>query len=141
MQRGSSALRDRENSPEGTAGSRVCLEAVAQRAVVRLLGALLRVVRSSWDRGSAAPPSSVRPELVAEIAFDGIQTSPRYPGGVPLRVARVLHYREDRTAAEADELAAALALRAYSSHHVSSGTTVAQNVASSKKNPGCGPLT
>jgi DNA ligase-1 len=52
----------------------------------------------------------VRPELVVEIAFDGVQTSPRYPGGVALRFARVLRYREDKTAAEADDLAAVLAL-------------------------------
>jgi DNA ligase-1 len=44
----------------------------------------------------------VRPELVVEIAFDGVQTSPRYPGGMALRFARVLRYREDKTAAEAD---------------------------------------
>jgi DNA ligase-1 len=54
----------------------------------------------------------VRPELVVEIAFDGVQTSPRYPGGVALRFARVLRYRDDKTAAEADDLAAVLALRA-----------------------------
>jgi len=54
---------------------------------------------------------TVRPELVVEIAFDGVQTSPRYPGGVALRFARVLRYREDKTAAEADDLAAVLALR------------------------------
>ena len=53
----------------------------------------------------------VRPELVVEIAFDGVQTSPRYPGGVALRFARVLRYREDKTAAEADDLSAVLALR------------------------------
>jgi DNA ligase 1 len=53
----------------------------------------------------------VRPELVVEIAFDGVQTSPRYPGGVALRFARVLRYRPDKTAAEADDLAAVLALR------------------------------
>ena len=53
----------------------------------------------------------VRPELVVGIAFDGVQTSPRYPGGVALRFARVLRYREDKTAAEADDLAAVLALR------------------------------
>jgi DNA ligase 1 len=53
----------------------------------------------------------VRPELVVEIAFDGVQTSPRYPGGVALRFARVLRYREDKTAAEADDLDAVLALR------------------------------
>ena len=54
----------------------------------------------------------VRPELVVEVAFDGVQTSPRYPGGVALRFARVLRYREDKTAAEADDLATVLALRA-----------------------------
>jgi DNA ligase-1 len=46
----------------------------------------------------------VRPELVVEIAFDGVQTSPRYPGGVALRFARVLRYREDKPAAEADTI-------------------------------------
>jgi ATP-dependent DNA ligase len=44
----------------------------------------------------------VRPELVVEVAFDGVQQSPRYPGGMALRFARVLRYREDKTAAEAD---------------------------------------
>jgi DNA ligase-1 len=53
----------------------------------------------------------VRPELVVEVAFDGVQTSPRYPGGVALRFARVLRYRDDKIAAEADDLAAVLALR------------------------------
>jgi DNA ligase-1 len=48
----------------------------------------------------------VRPELVVEIAFDGVQTSPRYPGGVALRFARVLRYREDKSAAESDTIAA-----------------------------------
>jgi DNA ligase-1 len=47
---------------------------------------------------------TVRPELVVEIAFDGVQTSPRYPGGVALRFARVLRYREDKHAAEADTI-------------------------------------
>ena len=46
----------------------------------------------------------VRPELVVEVAFDGVQTSPRYPGGVALRFARVLRYREDKTPAEADTI-------------------------------------
>jgi DNA ligase-1 len=46
----------------------------------------------------------VRPELVVEIAFDGVQASPRYPGGVALRFARVLRYREDKTPAEADTI-------------------------------------
>jgi ATP-dependent DNA ligase I len=44
----------------------------------------------------------VRPELVVEIAFDGVQTSPRYPGGMALRFARVLRYRPDKPADQAD---------------------------------------
>src|SRR5215210_4679103 len=44
----------------------------------------------------------VRPEQVVEIAFDGIQTSRRYPAGMALRFARVKRYRDDKTAAEAD---------------------------------------
>ncbi|MGK5440723.1 ATP-dependent DNA ligase [Micromonospora sp. URMC 105] len=46
----------------------------------------------------------VRPEQVVEIAFDGVQTSSRYPGGMALRFARVVRYREDKTAAEADTI-------------------------------------
>ena len=46
----------------------------------------------------------VRPELVVEVAFDGVQASPRYPGGVTLRFARVKGYRPDRRAAEADTI-------------------------------------
>ena len=46
----------------------------------------------------------VRPELVVEIAFEGVQTSPRYPGGLTLRFARVKRYRTDKTAAEADTI-------------------------------------
>ena len=44
----------------------------------------------------------VEPEVVAEIAFDGIQTSRRYPAGMALRFARVLRYRPDKLAGEAD---------------------------------------
>jgi DNA ligase-1 len=46
----------------------------------------------------------VRPELVVEIAFDGVQTSTRYPGGVALRFARVKGYRPDKRAEEADTI-------------------------------------
>ncbi len=52
----------------------------------------------------------VRPELVVEVAFDGVQTSPRYPSGVALRFARVLRYRADKPAAQADTIAGVLAL-------------------------------
>jgi DNA ligase-1 len=54
----------------------------------------------------------VRPEQVVEIAFDGVQRSPRYPGGVALRFARVLRYRADKPAAEADTIDAVRALSA-----------------------------
>lgn len=52
----------------------------------------------------------VRPEQVVEIAFDGVQRSSRYPGGVALRFARVKGYRDDKPADEADTLDA---VRAY----------------------------
>lgn len=48
---------------------------------------------------------TVEPTTVVEIACDGLQISTRYPGGVALRFARVLRYRPDKTAAEADTLA------------------------------------
>ena len=46
----------------------------------------------------------LRPEQVVEIAFDGLQRSTRYPGGLALRFARVLRYRDDKDAAEADTI-------------------------------------
>ncbi len=46
----------------------------------------------------------VRPELVVEIAIDGVQRSTRYPGGVALRFARVRRYRPDKTATQADTI-------------------------------------
>jgi DNA ligase-1 len=48
----------------------------------------------------------LRPEQVVEIALDGIQRSTRYPGGIALRFARVVRYRDDKTPAEADTLSA-----------------------------------
>ena len=48
----------------------------------------------------------LRPEQVVEIAVDGVQRSSRYPGGVALRFARVLRYRSDKPAAEADTIEA-----------------------------------
>ena len=46
----------------------------------------------------------VRPELVVEIAFNDLQASPHYPGGLALRFARVKRYRDDKTAQEADAI-------------------------------------
>jgi DNA ligase-1 len=54
----------------------------------------------------------LRPEQVVEIAFDGLQRSTRYPGGVALRFARVLRYRDDKTADEADTIDTVRALAA-----------------------------
>ncbi|WP_446685570.1 ATP-dependent DNA ligase, partial [Nocardioides stalactiti] len=51
----------------------------------------------------------VRPEQVVEIAFDGVQRSTRYPGGVALRFARVVRYRDDKTPEQADTLDTVLA--------------------------------
>ncbi|GIM72039.1 DNA ligase B [Winogradskya consettensis] len=53
---------------------------------------------------------TVRPEQVVEIAFDGVQTSPRYPGGVALRFARVLRYRDDKPADQADTIDMVIAI-------------------------------
>jgi DNA ligase 1 len=57
----------------------------------------------------------VRPELVVEVAFDGIQASPRYPSGLALRFARVKRYRTDKRAEEADTIDAVRALFARQS--------------------------
>jgi DNA ligase-1 len=54
--------------------------------------------------GSGRGQVDVRPELVVEIAVDGVQTSPRYPAGMALRFARVLRHRPDKAAAEADTI-------------------------------------
>jgi DNA ligase 1 len=54
----------------------------------------------------------VRPELVVEIAFSDLQASPRYPGGLALRLARVKRYREDKRAADADTMDTVRALHA-----------------------------
>ncbi len=52
----------------------------------------------------------VRPELVVEVSFDGVQASPHYPGGVALRFARVKRYRQDKRAEEADTIEAVRAI-------------------------------
>ena len=62
------------------------------------------------ERSRDAHTVYLRPELVVEIELDGVQVSPRYPGGVALRFARVLRYRPDKDAAEADTIDAVRAL-------------------------------
>ena len=56
------------------------------------------------ERSRTRHAVQLRPEQVVEIAFDGLQRSRRYPGGVALRFARVLRYRDDKTAEEADTI-------------------------------------
>ena len=62
----------------------------------------------------------LRPEQVVEVAVDGVQRSSRYPGGVALRFARVLRYRFDKTAAEADTIDAVRGLMSGSRGSVGS---------------------
>jgi DNA ligase-1 len=54
----------------------------------------------------------VRPELVVEITFNDLQASPRYPGGLALRFARVKGYRPDKKAHQADTIDAVRAIYA-----------------------------
>jgi DNA ligase 1 len=55
--------------------------------------------------GGDAYTVHVEPRLVVEVAFNDIQASPRYPGGLALRFARIKHYRLDKEASEADTIA------------------------------------
>ncbi|HEX3907517.1 MAG TPA: ATP-dependent DNA ligase [Mycobacteriales bacterium] len=57
----------------------------------------IEVSRNDWQ-------VFVEPRLVVEVAIDGVQASTRYPGGVALRFARIVRYRDDKSAAEADTL-------------------------------------
>ncbi|HET9643761.1 MAG TPA: DNA ligase, partial [Burkholderiaceae bacterium] len=54
----------------------------------------------------------VRPELVVEVAFNDLQASPQYPGGLALRFARVKGYRPDKRAEDADTIDTVLRLHA-----------------------------
>jgi DNA ligase 1 len=78
-------------------------DAILEWQTGRLLA--LETTRDGWT-------VHVRPELVVEIAFEGIQASPRYPGGMALRFARVLRYRPDKRADEADTAETVRALHA-----------------------------
>ncbi len=66
--------------------------------------------RPPGDLSDARGVLRLRPEMVVEIAFDGVQASPRYPGGLALRFARVLRYRPDKQAGEADTIGAVRAI-------------------------------
>jgi DNA ligase-1 len=63
----------------------------------------------------------VRPELVVEIAFDGLQASPHYPGGLALRFARVKRYRPDKRAEQADTIDAVRAIYAAQTRDEAAG--------------------
>lgn len=58
----------------------------------------LLALRTGEDRGTVF----VRPEVVVEVRFEGVQTSPQYPAGVALRFARIVRVRDDKSAADAD---------------------------------------
>jgi DNA ligase-1 len=75
----------------------------------------LAVFESVEGRGETVV--HVRPELVVEVAFDGIQASTRYPAGMTLRFARLKRYREDKCADEADTLDTIRALYARQFQH------------------------
>jgi DNA ligase 1 len=71
-----------------------------------LTDAMLRWQTEELPRHASGPTDGyvvdLRPEVVYEVAFDGVQSSPRYPAGLALRFARVVRHRPDKTAAEAD---------------------------------------
>jgi DNA ligase 1 len=64
------------------------------------------------DRDAGDYVVNVRPELVVEIAFNELQVSRRYPGGLALRFARVVRYRDDKTASDADTIETVRAIAA-----------------------------
>jgi DNA ligase-1 len=70
----------------------------------------LQKIAVGTEEGDGAYVVHVRPELVVEIALDGVQVSTRYPGGVALRFARVRRYRPDKTPAEADHISTVQAM-------------------------------
>jgi DNA ligase 1 len=76
-----------------------CFKGLTDELLEWQTGALLE--RETGRRGIAV---YVAPELVIEIALDGVQSSTRYPGGVALRFARVKRYRPDKDASEADTI-------------------------------------
>ncbi|HET7304470.1 MAG TPA: ATP-dependent DNA ligase [Segeticoccus sp.] len=75
---------------------------------------MLRWQTEELPRHAAGPTDGyridLRPEVVYEVAFDGVQRSPRYPAGLALRFARVVRHRPDKTADQADTVEAVEAL-------------------------------
>jgi DNA ligase-1 len=65
----------------------------------------------------------VRPELVVEIAFSDLQASPRYPGGLALRLARVKRYRDDKGVEQADTMATVRRIYEFSTGSAASAST------------------
>ena len=78
---------------------------------------MLRWQSAELPRHASGPTDGyviqLRPEVVVEIAFDGVQTSPRYPAGLALRFARVVRHRTDKTAGEADPIELVEALQQW----------------------------
>jgi DNA ligase-1 len=68
----------------------------------------LRALATNLDTGGDVV--NVRPELVVEIAFNDLQASSRYPGGLALRFARVVRHRPDKRAEDADTIATVRAI-------------------------------
>jgi DNA ligase-1 len=89
--------RDAENGGFVMVGK--CFKGLTDELLTWQTAALLE--RETARRGIAV---LVRPELVVEIALDGVQASTRYAGGVALRFARVKRYRPDKSAEEADTI-------------------------------------
>ena len=71
----------------------------------------------------------LRPEQVVEIAFDGLQRSTRYPGGLALRFARVLRYRDDKSVDEADTIETVRAIGGLSGGRIGSRRDRARSAA------------
>jgi len=78
-------------------------DAMLEEQTARLLE--LEASRNDWQ-------VTVRPEFVVEVAFDGVQTSSRYPGGVALRFARVVRFRPDKHPTDADTIGSVRAIHA-----------------------------
>ena len=87
--------------------------AVAPARHDEIAAAVLPLLRDAPERRFSEPnrwgggeleEAAVRPELVVEIAFSDLQSSPRYPGGLALRLARVKRYRDDKRAQDADTM-------------------------------------